>query len=59
MKKSKNTFMVNIGLCLIVGGIMYAAYYESFIFPVGAIISFGVCLSICGLQGMISQNQPN
>ena len=57
MKKLKNTFMVNSGLCLIVGGIMYAAYYESFIFPVGAIISCGVCLSICGLQGMISQNK--
>ena len=59
MKKKNNTFVVNIGLCLIVGGIMYAAYYESFIFPVGAIISCGVCLSICGLQGMISQNQSN
>jgi len=38
MKKTKNTFMVNSGLCLIVGGIMYTAYYESFIFPVGAVI---------------------
>ena len=59
MKKSKNTLMINIGMCLIVGGIMYTAYYESFMVPVGAIISCGVCLSICGLQGMISQKQSD
>ena len=53
----KNKIMVDGGMLLIIGGIMYTAYLETIIFPVGAIISCGVCLSICGLLGMISNNK--
>ena len=58
-KKSnaKNKLMVNGGMSLIIGGIMYTAYLEAIIFPVGGIISCGVCLSICGLLGMISKDK--
>ena len=55
--KMNKKIMVDGGMCLIVGGIMYTAYLETIIFPVGAIISCGVCLSICGLLGMISKNK--
>ena len=54
----KNKLMVNAGLCLIVGGIMYQAFFlTNFLPPVAGIISCGVCLSICGLLGMISNNK--
>ena len=59
-KKSnaKNKLMVNGGMCLIVGGTMYQAFFlTSFLPPVAAIISCGVCLSICGLLGMISKDK--
>ena len=52
----KNKMMVDGGMLLIIGGIMYTAYLETIIFPIGAIVSCGVCLSICGLLGMISNN---
>ena len=54
----KNKLMVNAGLCLIVGGIMYQAFFlANFLPPIACIISCGVCLSICGLLGMISNNK--
>ena len=54
----KNKLMVNAGLCLIVGGIMYQALFlVNFTPPIAGIISCGVCLSICGLLGMISNNK--
>ena len=53
-----NKLMVNAGMCLIIGGTMYTAFYlTNIIVPVAAIISCGVCLSICGLLGMISKNK--
>ena len=53
---NKNVLMVNSGMCLIVGGIMYTAFYlSSLIVPIAAIISCGVCLTVCGLRGMIVQ----
>ena len=59
-KKSnaKNKLMVNAGMCLIIGGTMYQAFFlTSFLPPVAGIISCGVCLSICGLLGMISNDK--
>ena len=54
----ENVLMVNSGMCLIVGGIMYTAFYLSnLIVPIAAIISCGVCLIVCGLRGMITQNE--
>tara|TARA_B100000959_G_C14393617_1_gene383262 strand:+ start:44 stop:211 length:168 start_codon:yes stop_codon:yes gene_type:complete len=53
----KNKIMVDGGMCLIIGGIMYTGYLETIIFPVAGIISCGVCLSICGLLGMISKDK--
>jgi len=54
----KNKLMVNAGLCLIVGGIMYQAFFlANFLPPIACIISCGVCLSICGLLGMISNKK--
>ena len=57
MGAKKNKIIVDGGMLLIVGGLMYTGYLEAVIFPVCAIISCGVCLSICGLLGMISQNK--
>ena len=54
----KNKLLVNTGMCLIVGGIMYQAFFlANFLPPIAGIISCGVCLSICGLLGMISNNK--
>ena len=57
MGAKKNIIIVNGGMLLIVGGIMYTGYLELVIFPICAIISCGVCLSICGLLGMISKSK--
>ena len=53
----KNKIMVDGGMLLIIGGIMYTGYLETIIFPVAGIISCGVCLSICGLLGVISKDK--
>ena len=54
MSDKKNIMMVNGGMCLIVGGTMYIAFQlPNITVPLAAIISCGVCLTICGLRGMI------
>ena len=58
MDDKKNKLMVNVGMCLIVGGTMYTSFnLENFIPPIAGIISCGVCLVVCGFISMISQNK--
>ena len=58
MDDKKNKLMVNVGMCLIVGGTMYTSFYlENFIPPIAAVISCGVCLVVCGFISMISKNK--